>query len=490
MALEYFLYNTNYGNTIVNRGNISFSPVPPYEEIYIESLIPETQPLYLYANSGGTGGTIIVNSQENIDAYLEGTAPPSQPQDPVFQETFTGYTANTLSNINTRVYRSGDTMTGTLCSTSNLLASGVVTGSSVSASVLMTTPVLNASTSVCAPRISGSTCITSPITCGTTLVQSPVLCGSTCAIAPITIGSTCVCSPRIVGSISAVAPIVSGSTCVTSPISCATTRMQSPIVCGGTCVTSPISCATTRMQAPIITGSTSVMSPTICAASCLCSLGTTRLVGATTAASTLNVSGATIIGSTLSTTGTISESGVLLTTKYLQVSNFNTYSGTTLTNINSRIPKVLSGVTSGHLALMNADGTIRDGDVSISQLTGGTGYYVYGEKEVPESTTSVTGVTYLTTGATLTEGIFSLDYIGVVGNSVKLKPAYIQFYLDNSPISTAFAFIPAENNGFGPQSFMRDRYLSGGTHTFSIRYFAGVNTALMNSAAIRVRKVN
>ena len=40
MALEYFLYNTNYGDTIVNRSYTSFSPVNPYEEIYIDYFIP------------------------------------------------------------------------------------------------------------------------------------------------------------------------------------------------------------------------------------------------------------------------------------------------------------------------------------------------------------------------------------------------------------------------------------------------------------------
>jgi len=282
MAAQYFLYTTLYSNTLVDRSDTTFVPLPPDTgQILIDYFIPTIQPLYYYKESGGT--SIVENDQATIDAYLQGTALPQQPQDSVVQYQFTGYTATTAQNFN-------------------------------------------------------------------------------------------------------------------------------------------------------------------------------------------------------SFTGTTLPAG------YYNKTQINGYTGQTATLIGTKIDKV-TGATN-NLAVFAVNGNVISSTVTLAQLTGGTGYYVYGEKEVPESTTSATGVTYLTTGATLTEGIFSLDYIGVVGNSVKLKPAYIQFYLDNSPISTAFAFIPAENNGFGPQSFMRDRYLSGGTHTFSIRYFAGVNTALMNSAAIRVRKVN
>ena len=100
MSLQYFLYDTDYNNTIIDRGNSSFSPVDPYEEIYIDFLIPETQPLYLYANSGGTGGTIIVNSQLEIETYLNATSPTSKPNDDVQYHVFTGETTNLQTQIN------------------------------------------------------------------------------------------------------------------------------------------------------------------------------------------------------------------------------------------------------------------------------------------------------------------------------------------------------------------------------------------------------
>ena len=274
MALEYFLYTTDYNNTLVDRSSTSFTPAPPYAEIHIDFLIPQTQPLYLYRESLGA---IILNDDDTINAYLEATAPPPQPDDVVIQETFTGYTATTnneiayisgvtdtkhntsdfndftgttlpagyynkveingytgttntligtklnssdfnsysattLSDINTRVYRSGDTMTGSLNTSGNLTVVGAVTGSSVAASVLITTPVLNASTSISAPQISGSTCITTPISCATTRLQAPVVCGGTCVATPIVSAASCVSAPVIVGTASISAPNISGGT--------------------------------------------------------------------------------------------------------------------------------------------------------------------------------------------------------------------------------------------------------------------------------------
>ena len=103
MAAEYFLYTTDYNNTLVDRSDTSFSPAPPYNEILIDYFIPNIQPLYLYRNSGGTGGTIVLNDQATINAYLEGTAAAPQGDDEVLQYEFTGYTATTKVDIEGRV---------------------------------------------------------------------------------------------------------------------------------------------------------------------------------------------------------------------------------------------------------------------------------------------------------------------------------------------------------------------------------------------------
>lgn len=92
MALEYFLYTELYNNTLTDRSDTSFAPTPPYGEIHIEFLIPETQPLYLFKEDSGL---IVENDDITVNSYLEGTAPASQPDDNVSQYLFTGYSATT-----------------------------------------------------------------------------------------------------------------------------------------------------------------------------------------------------------------------------------------------------------------------------------------------------------------------------------------------------------------------------------------------------------
>jgi hypothetical protein len=231
MAWEYFLYHTGYSNTLVERSNISFAPSPPYGEIYIDYFIPQTQSLYLFKESGGT---IVYNDPETIDEYQEATAPPT-PDDYITYSQFTEFSGSTLANINTRVYRSGDTMTGSLGTTANLTAAGLVSGSS----------------------ICGGVWVHSPFICGSTKIQSPILTGSTCSIAPITIGTSCVCSPRILGSVSMCSPSISASTYLCS---IGITRLQGATTAASTLNISGI----TKFQSdvcllnpPTLTGNTS-----------------------------------------------------------------------------------------------------------------------------------------------------------------------------------------------------------------------------------------
>jgi len=605
MAFKYFLYDLTYGGTVIDSSNTSFSPVNPLEEIYIDYLIPETQPYYLYANSGGTGGTIIVNNQENIDAYLNATELPPTAEGNVTYGEFTGttsaivlsidtltgttlpaeyynktqinsYSANTLTNINTRVYRSGDTMTGTLCTSSNLFASGAVTGSSVCGGVWIHSPIICGETKIQAPIITGSTCVTTSVSCATVRMQAPVVCGGTCVISPITIGSTCVCSPRIVGSISAVAPIVSGSTCVIGTISCATTRMQSPIVCGGTCsssplhcgacmlatsyicspvitgstricsplicgttcaqsplicgttrvqspivcgstcstspitcgttrmqspivcatscvraplvsgttmssinftatcvcgttcvkspsisggtvlgstcVSAPITCATTRMQAPIITGSTCIQSPIVSAASCLCSQGTTRLVGATTAASTLSVSGITRLANTLC---------------YLAPST-----GGTLSDFNV----VWNPVTK---------------EVRTIPVSGGSAcVYCYADCRVPQTNATTVDVTYLTRTWSLPAGTYQMEYNAMFGNDTANRCGILCFVRNATVIGYCNLAKTNDTNAVQSAYVTQDDILTGGTYTFSmVHRQCGGGLSFVNYGALRVQKI-
>lgn len=116
MAFQYFLYNTIYDNTLVERSNNSFAPLPPDSgEILIDYFIPTNQPLYLYRESGGT---IVFNNEETYNEYIKEISPPPTPEDSVTYDIFTEFSGNTTTEIinleNTKVNRSGDTMTGNL----------------------------------------------------------------------------------------------------------------------------------------------------------------------------------------------------------------------------------------------------------------------------------------------------------------------------------------------------------------------------------------
>lgn len=96
MALEYFLYRTDYNNTLVERSNTSFAPLSAYTgQILIDYFIPTTQPLFYYRESGST---IVLNSEANISEYLQAIAQPPSPEDSVAQYQFTGYTETIAPN--------------------------------------------------------------------------------------------------------------------------------------------------------------------------------------------------------------------------------------------------------------------------------------------------------------------------------------------------------------------------------------------------------
>lgn len=122
MALEYFLYNTNYNNTIIDRSDTSFAPLPPDRgEIQIDYFIPEIQPLYLYRESGST---IIHNDQTTIDDYLDSIQPAFDSYDLILYNDFSAYTGNTETLINTKYDKSGGTINGNVQINKDLIISG------------------------------------------------------------------------------------------------------------------------------------------------------------------------------------------------------------------------------------------------------------------------------------------------------------------------------------------------------------------------------
>lgn len=133
MALEYFLYRTDFNNTLVDRSNNSFAPLPPDTgEIYIDYFIPDIQPLYLYRESGGN---IIYNNEQTVNEYIKETSPLPTSEDSVLQYQFTGYTASTDTKIDNLVSSLSGVSTGVTITTIDF-------HSDASASVTLTNQVL------------------------------------------------------------------------------------------------------------------------------------------------------------------------------------------------------------------------------------------------------------------------------------------------------------------------------------------------------------
>ena len=93
---EYFKYTATYNNTLVDRSDTTFSPVPPYGELLSSYYIVPKQELYYYRVSGST---IVLNDQVTIDAYLESIESPAGYLDNVQQDEFTGETTNLQTQI-------------------------------------------------------------------------------------------------------------------------------------------------------------------------------------------------------------------------------------------------------------------------------------------------------------------------------------------------------------------------------------------------------
>ena len=88
MALEYFLYRTDFSNTIIDRSVTSFTLTGNTGQIQIDFFIPEIQPLYLYKEDTGA---IVINDDATIQSWLN-FSNPIEEADKVLQTEYTGYT--------------------------------------------------------------------------------------------------------------------------------------------------------------------------------------------------------------------------------------------------------------------------------------------------------------------------------------------------------------------------------------------------------------
>jgi len=96
MALEYFLYRTDFNNTLIDRNVNAFTLGANEGQIQIDFLIPRGQSLPLYRESGGT---IVENSQTTINSYFESINSISE-NTSVEYSAFTGFTTTNLNSVN------------------------------------------------------------------------------------------------------------------------------------------------------------------------------------------------------------------------------------------------------------------------------------------------------------------------------------------------------------------------------------------------------
>ena len=101
MAFRYLIYSTGttYADTIVRESTIN-DPGVNEASLFTDFVIPEIQPLYLWRVTGGT--TVVPNIDSNIENYLNEINPPS-PDDYVLYGIFTGYTAQTQTDLDGKV---------------------------------------------------------------------------------------------------------------------------------------------------------------------------------------------------------------------------------------------------------------------------------------------------------------------------------------------------------------------------------------------------
>ena len=210
--------------------------------------------------------------------------------------------------------------------------------------------------------------------------------------------------------------------------------MQSPIVCATSCVRSPL-----------------VSGATVCSTSCLCSAGTSRLVGATTAASTLNVSGNTTLGAqtylkAVSTGGTLSD--------YTMVWN--------------PVTKQVRTIAPG-------------GDSSV---------YCYADNRVVGNNATEVNTTYLTRTWNLPSGYYEYEFSAIYGNDTSNRCAIICFLFDGAVIGSCNLMKTNDTNVRSTAYITQNNTITAGIHSASMLYRqCGGGTASVYTGTIRVQKI-
>ena len=487
MALQYFLYTTLYNNTLVDRSNTTFAPLPPNTgEIYIDYLIPTIQPLYYYRNSGGTGGTIVLNDEATINAYLEATAAPPQPDDNVLQLQFTGYTATTnihLNEIDNNVsYLSGqtdtklaitdfntysgvtDTLIGTKLNTSDFNVYSGVTDTLIGTK--LNTSDFNTYSGVTDTRINNNDGEIADL-----YLNKLDLSGGTLT------GPLYGTSLQLSGTLQGTSAQLSGDLTVNGTMHIVHTEeiyTESDFIYMR-------SGASTGLGVGEISGF-AIMD--------VDGSGTTVVMG-TDMTGTMRVGWS---GDTLQALATREDNpidnGIAFWKESTQefITTGYTMNGLTA-DVADKIPRV-TGATD-NIAIFNADGSVRDSNVTIESLTGGTGYYFYIDKTLTETTTSIVDIVYLSGySAPLSAGEWFVDFNAIGGNLSPNKYIGVSFWIDSVLQGVESYFKTNDANVVMPFVITKDLTLTAGIHLFEIRYRNVGGTAILEYGAIRTRQVS
>jgi hypothetical protein len=249
MTYRYLIYRTDFNDTIIRESAVSGTTGINENELYTDFIIPAVQPFYLWMVSGGT--VVIPNTETWIDAWSEEIAP-----------------IPTKHDLATIGYVTGTTFLANYYNKTEINAYSAATKSLIDLKAPITSPTFLVS--ACAPTPvadSNNTCIatTAFITACQVGTATPLMNGLAAVGTSLRYSRQDHIHPRDITKVN-----VSGDTMT------------------GTLKTSGGFLAT-----GLVSGST------VYSSTCLCSAGMTRLVGAATAASALNVSGDTrIVGST------------------------------------------------------------------------------------------------------------------------------------------------------------------------------------------------
>jgi hypothetical protein len=360
--------------------------------------------------------------------------------------TFTGTTlpANYYNKTQINAYTAQtNTLIGTKASQSNV---AIFTGTTLPANYYNKTQI-NAYSAATKSEID----LKAPITSPTFLV-------SACAPTPIAdSNNTCIATTAFITScqVGTAAPLMNGAVAVGTSLRYSRQDHVHPrdltkVYVSGDTMTGTLRTSGGFLAAGLVSGST------VYGSTCLCSAGATRLVGATTAASTLNVSGATKLSSV------------------------------------GRCQVVFGNPTTCQLTgntgmVYNASA----GTLCVNYLqTTASNAYLYAERSGDVTNATTTCCKYIgVTGTTMPAGTYAVDFSGIFGVTGSNNEVNIKFGIDNTVVGKNMMYRMSSASAVSSASIIKNSTLTAGTHCFDIWFWETSGTACETFGSVRVRRI-